>query len=108
MNFSTTTYFLIAFVMTFASTFGSAADVAPVRSLRALDATPTEETLANRGAALRKLEVEGFEEYQRAMDEIDAVNGDRQLSPDISCYTMWCLGKVRGTCYIVYPKCYPL
>ena len=92
---------MIAFIMTFASTFGSAADVAPVRSLRGLDATPT-------GGSLRELEIQGMEDYQRAMVEFNAGHGDRELAPDISCYTMWCLGKVRGTCYWVYKKCYPL
>ena len=108
MNFSTTIYFMIAFIMTFASTFGSAANVGPVRSLRGLDAIPTEETPTIRGGALRQLEVQGMDDYYGAMDEFNAGHGDRELAPDITCYTMWCLGKIRGTCYQIYPKCYPL
>ena len=108
MKFSTTTYFLIASVITFASNFGYAADVAQAGSLRGLDAVSTEETRTTVGSSLRDLEIQGMEEYHRAMDEFNAGHGDRELAPDISCYTKWCLGKVRGTCYWVYPKCYPL
>jgi hypothetical protein len=108
MKFSTITSFLIAFVMTFASTFGSAADAVPVRSLRGLDVIPTEETPTTSAGDLRQLEIQAMEDYQRDLEEFNAGHGDRELSPDISCYKMWCLGKVRGTCYIVYPKCYPL
>ena len=108
MKLSTSTYFLVASVMTFASTFSSTADAAPARSLRGLDAIPTEETRTTVRASLRELEIQGMEEYQHAMEEYNAGHGDRELAPDISCYAMWCLGKVRGTCYWVYPKCYPL
>jgi hypothetical protein len=109
MKFSTITSVLLAFVMTFASTFGSAADAAPVRNLRGLDVVPTEENpTTTSGADLRQLEIQAMEDYQRDLEEFNAGHGDRELSPDISCYKMWCLGKVRGTCYIVYPKCYPL
>ena len=105
MKFSTSVSVMIAFVMT---TFGSAADAAPARSLRGLDATPTEETPTIRGGALRQLEVQGMDDYQRAMEVFNAGHGDRELAPDITCYTKWCLGKVRGTCWSVYPKCYPM
>jgi hypothetical protein len=92
MKFSTTIYFLIAFIMTFASTFGMATNAAPEMNVN----------------DRRELEMKGMEQYRNDMELVDASNGSRDLSPDISCYTMWCLGKVRGTCYIVYPKCYPL
>jgi hypothetical protein len=106
MNFSTT-YFMIAFVMAITSTFGSAADVTPVRNLRGLDAIPTEEMgAANIAEPDMTIIDEGM--YHRDMEVFNAGNGDRALEPDISCYAKWCKGKVRGTCYIVYPKCYPL
>ena len=107
MKFSTVTYFMVAFVVTFAS-FGSAADVAPARSLRGLDAIPSEETRTISGDELRQLEIQGLNDYHRAMEEFEASNADRELAPDMSCYLKWCVGKVRGTCYTVYPKCYPL
>ena len=93
MKFSTITYFMIAFVVTFASKFGAAVDVAP-------DTMDFHER--------RELELQGLEDYHRAMEEFEASNADRELAPDMSCYLKWCVGKVRGTCYTVYPKCYPL
>jgi hypothetical protein len=84
MKFSTTTLFMVAFVMTFASTFGLENNVEP-------DMTVIDEAM-----------------YHRDMAEVNAGNGDRALQPPITCYTKWCKGKVRGTCYIVYPICFPL
>lgn len=84
MKFSATTLFMVAFVMAFASTFGAENNVEP-------DMTIINEDM-----------------YHRDMEEFNAGNGNRALEPDISCYAKWCKGKVRGTCYIVYPKCYPL
>ena len=92
MKFSTTIYFMIAFVMTFASTFGVANNLAP--DMNANDR--------------RALEIQGMERYSHDMELVDAGHGNRDLAPDITCYTMWCLGKIRGTCYQIYPKCYPL
>ena len=92
MQFSTTIYFMIAFVMTFASNFGMANDIAS--DLNVNDR--------------RELEIQGMEQYGQDMDLVDAINGSRDLAPDITCYTKWCLGKVRGTCWSVYPKCYPM
>ena len=108
MKFSTITYFMIAFVMTFASTFGMADDVAHANNLRRLDVNPTEATPTNSGVTLRQLEIQALDEYHRDMELVDAKNGQRELEPDISCYLLWCLGKVRGTCYTIYKKCYPL
>ena len=92
MKFSIKMYFMIALVMTYASNFGMANKIAPDMSVN----------------DRRELEIKGMEQYSQDMELVDAINGDRNLGPDISCYTMWCLGKVRGTCWSVYPKCYPL
>lgn len=103
MKFSTITYFMIAFVMTFASTFGMAENVAQVSSLRRLDAAPT-----TGGQTLRELEVQALSEFHRDMEIAEASGSRRELEPDITCYLYWCLHKVRGTCYTIYKKCYPL
>ena len=96
--------------MTFASTFGMADDVAPVNHLRRLDVDPTEATPTTNsdGVTKRELEIQALDEYHRDMELVDARGGQRELEPDISCYLLWCLGKVRGTCYTIYKKCYPL
>jgi hypothetical protein len=92
MKFSTSVYFMISSIAMFANTFGMANDLAPEMSYN----------------ERRELELKGMEQYKQDMDLVDASKGDRELSPGISCYTRWCLGKVRGTCYMVYPMCYPL
>jgi hypothetical protein len=95
MKFSTIISFIFAVVMTFAS----AADVAPAQNLRGLDAAPVE---------FVSMESMTKEDFPRVLEAILDNDEGRKLKPPSICYTRYCYQKVRGSCWYIWPQCYPL
>jgi hypothetical protein len=118
MKFCTITYFAIAFVMTFATSFGLADNIR-VRSLSDGD-VDVDATGSNAITDVHSPEFAALSDdfkmdmMQIGLDTIfassdkDTEDGERKLVADAYCIFTLCPGKVKGQCWRMYPRCYPL
>jgi hypothetical protein len=122
MKFSTIAYFAIAFVMTFATSFGLADTITPGQNIRVRSLSDGDVDATGSGAItdVHSPEFAALsDDFKMDMMQIglDTIfessdkatkDGERKLVADANCIFNLCPGKVKGQCWRMYRQCYPL